>query len=80
MSFKVCGGSLRREISLASRIAFRMPFVPASYQGIASAMPQMCEIGRPFRGQGRSVLIFRTWQKGLAARRGSGGMLSGDVA
>ena len=24
----------------------------------------MCEIGRPFRGQGRSVLISRTGQKG----------------
>jgi hypothetical protein len=37
---------------------------PVSYQGIASATPQMCEIGRPFRGQGRAVLISRTWQKG----------------
>jgi hypothetical protein len=59
---------------------------PVSYQGIASAMPQMCEIGRPFKGQGRSNSAavrkganFQDLAKGLAARRGAGGIVSGDV-
>jgi hypothetical protein len=55
MSFKVCGGSLRRQIALVTRIGFRMPLLaadsPVSYQGIAAAMPQMREIERLFRGR-----------------------------
>jgi hypothetical protein len=85
---KACGGSLRRRIALVGKSASSCPCRqqnnPVSYQGIASAMPQMCEIGRPFRGQGRCRIAqranFQDLAKGLATRRGAGGIVSGDVA
>jgi len=55
MSFKVCGGSLRRQIALVTSIGFRMPLLAAEQPGFVSGHrfsdAQIREIGRPFRDQ-----------------------------